>query len=153
MFNKSSSLFMVLCLGAALALSGCAAGMTYLENKDLVVQTRMSETIFLEPVSPEKKTVWLDVKNTSDQDFDLSSLRAYIEQRGYKVVSDPNAFYRYQVSILFVGECDETALSFPFYDACEFADRIGETLAGCCAHEKELDLLAQSQSNLKRKNR
>ena len=54
------------CLG--LALSGCAATSTAVAKRNLDVQTKMSDTIFLDPVSPDQRTVYVDVKNTSDKD-------------------------------------------------------------------------------------
>ena len=45
--------FVIAMLFAALTFSGCAATVTALKYKDLEIQTKMSETIFLEPVSKE----------------------------------------------------------------------------------------------------
>jgi hypothetical protein len=96
---------------AGTALSGCAATVTALKYKDLEVQTKMSETIFLEPVPMEKRTVWLDVKNTSDQDIDLSSLAGLIATRGYRVVGNPDqANYWLQINILSVGKASLAAI-------------------------------------------
>jgi hypothetical protein len=39
-------------------LSGCAAVHTSIAKKDLDVQTKMSDTVFLDPVGPDKKTVF-----------------------------------------------------------------------------------------------
>ena len=63
-----------------LALSGCAAGSTAIAKRNLDVQTKMSDTIFLDPVSPDQRTVYVDVKNTSDKpDLDLApQIRAAI---------------------------------------------------------------------------
>jgi hypothetical protein len=36
-------------------LSGCAAVHTSIAKKDLDVQTKMSDTVFLDPVGPDKK--------------------------------------------------------------------------------------------------
>jgi len=95
---------------------GCAATQIALEHKDLKVQTQMSETIFLEPASPDKKTIWIDVKNTSDKNLDLPGLPGLIAARGYKVVADPDkANYRLQVNILSVGMADPSALRDSLY--------------------------------------
>ena len=50
-----------------LALSGCAATSTAVAKRNLDVQTKMSDTIFLDPVTPDERTVYVDVRNTSDQ--------------------------------------------------------------------------------------
>lgn len=95
----------------ALALSGCAAMVTALKYKDLEVGTKMSETIFLDPVSPEKRTVWIELKNTSDQEIDLSPLTNLLAAKGYRVVTDPEKVqYLLQVNVLFVGKTSQAAI-------------------------------------------
>ena len=51
----------------------------------------MTDTIFLEPVSPYERTVLVQVRNTSDQaDFDIQhAVEASIAERGYRVVDRP----------------------------------------------------------------
>ena len=54
-------------------LSGCAAVQTAISKSDLDVQNKMTDTIFLDPVSQSKKTVYVQVKNSSDKpDIDLN---------------------------------------------------------------------------------
>ena len=43
-----------------LSLSGCSAMNTAIEKHDLAVGTKMSETIFLEPVAPKYKVVYFE---------------------------------------------------------------------------------------------
>lgn len=94
-----------------LTLAGCAATVTALKYKDLEVQTKMSETIFLDPVAPEKKTIWIEIKNTTDQELDLSHLNSLIAARGYRVTTDPEAaHYRLQINTLFVGKASRAAI-------------------------------------------
>lgn len=90
----------------AITLGGCSAMDTAISKKDLDVQTKMSETIFLEPVSPEKKIVFVDIKNTSDQEVNIASrIEAAFINRGYKVTKDPKeATYMLQGNILKVGK-------------------------------------------------
>lgn len=90
----------------AIGMSGCSAMDTAISKKDLDVQTKMSETIFLEPVSPEKKIVFIDIKNTSDQEINIASrIEAAFINRGYKVTRDPKeANYMLQGNILKVGK-------------------------------------------------
>ena len=70
-----------------LGLSGCGAIHTSVAKRNLDVQTKMSSSIFLDPVEPEQRTIFVDIRNTSDKpEFDLKpqvieSLRA----RGYQV--------------------------------------------------------------------
>lgn len=100
-------------LGAMmLVLGGCAAGQTAIAKRDLDVQTKMSDSIFLEPVSPSKRTVFVEVKNVSDKaDLNLeNAIRQEIEQRGYRVVDDPEqARFMLQANILQAGRSSDTA--------------------------------------------
>jgi len=93
-------------------LSGCAATYTALEHKDLDVQTKMSATIFLEPVAPQQRTIFIQIRNTSDKPFFIEQeVAAAIAARGYQIVFDPNqAHYILQANILAVGRTDQSAL-------------------------------------------
>lgn len=99
-------------LACANVLSGCAAVQTAIAHRDLDVQNKMTDTIFLDPVGPEKQTIYLQVRNTSDQpDFDLSAdLRAALQAHGYTLETDPErAHYLLQVNVLQVGKMDPSA--------------------------------------------
>lgn len=103
--------FVIAMLFAALTFSGCAATVTALKYKDLEIQTKMSETIFLEPVPIEKRTVWVDVKDTSDQDIDLTPVAGLLAAKGYRVVANPDsAHYLLQVNVLYVGKASQAAI-------------------------------------------
>ena len=70
----------------------------------------MSNTVFLDPVSPDKKTVLLQIRNTSDKP-DLSfeeDIKNAVTQKGYQVVYDPDqAHYIVQANVLSVGRVRE----------------------------------------------
>ncbi|KIX14496.1 complement resistance protein TraT [Dethiosulfatarculus sandiegensis] len=104
--------FVVAVLAALAMLAGCAATYTGLRYKDLQVQNKMSASIFLEPVSPAQRTVFVQVRNTSDKPFQLQGdVIAALTARGYKVVDDPNqAHYMLQANVLSVGEADKSAV-------------------------------------------
>lgn len=109
--NKFQLSTVSLALTAAL-LGGCAATATMIEKKDLVVQTKLSATVFLDPVAPEQRTLFVEVRNTSDRpDFDIERpIRSRLAQRGYILVDDPNeATFWLQANVLHVGRIDETA--------------------------------------------
>jgi outer membrane lipoprotein SlyB len=91
---------------------GCAATQVAIEKRNLDVQTKMSDTIFLDPVGPDKKTVFIDIKNTSDKEVNiLQDLSVAIAGKGYRCVQDPNqAHYLLQGNILSVGKVDPSAL-------------------------------------------
>jgi hypothetical protein len=78
---------------------GCAATQVAIEKRNLDVQTKMSETIFLDPVAPEKKTVFIDVKNTSDKEIEIApelcaalAKREYRSQTKRRLLHDPGEY-------------------------------------------------------------
>lgn len=82
---QSSSVLRVAVGGVALLfLSGCAASSVMISKRNLDVQTKMSETIFLDPVSPDQKGMYVEVRNTSDKDnFELEGpIKDAIAKRG-----------------------------------------------------------------------
>ena len=89
------------------ALSGCAATMTAIEHRNLEVSSNMSDTVFLDPVRPELKTVFLQIKNTSDKDIDLTSVIASaLVSKGYRLitVNPDKAHYLLQANVLYAGK-------------------------------------------------
>jgi hypothetical protein len=99
-------------LALGLALSGCAAATTSVAKRNLDVQTRMSETIFLDPVTSDRRTVYVDVRNTSDRPgLDIGpQVRQAVEARGYRVVEDPAlAQFVLQANVLQAGRSSLTA--------------------------------------------
>ncbi len=94
-------------------LSGCAATQVAIAKRDLDVQTKMSASIFLDPVAPEEMTVFVQVRNTSDkQELDLApDIAAAVQAKGYRIVRDPKqAKYYLQANVLQVGKTDPTAI-------------------------------------------
>lgn len=92
----------------ACILSGCAAMTTAIEHRNLEVGSKMSNTVFLDPVAPELKTVLLQIKNTSDKDINITDkIIANLAAKGYTVVDDPQkAHYWLQVNILYAGKVE-----------------------------------------------
>jgi hypothetical protein len=106
-----------LALGLALLLGGCAATTTAISKRNLDVQTKMTETIFLDPVPAAERTVFVQVRNTSDKpDFDIEpAVRAAVESRGYRVVDDPTeAHYLLQANVLQAGRNSESGAENSF---------------------------------------
>ncbi len=93
-------------------LAGCAAVTTSIEKKDLDVQVKMSDTIFLDPLPPRARTVYVEVRNSSDRpDFDLAAaVRQSLSARGFRVVEDPDAAnIVIQANVLQVGRTAKSA--------------------------------------------
>lgn len=109
---KRTSLSRLVILGLSsgfmIIIGGCGAAHTAIKKRTLDVQTKMSETIFLEPTSADKKIVFVDIRNTSDQeilvkDQVLESLRSH----GYMITDDPSkANFMLQANILQIGKRD-----------------------------------------------
>jgi outer membrane lipoprotein SlyB len=93
----------------SLMLVACGAATTSIAKKDLKVETKMSNTIFLEPIGPEDKTVYLQVRNTSAKpNLDLTGpLYSALINKGYEVTHKASdAHYVLQVNVLQAGELD-----------------------------------------------
>ena len=108
---KNRILSNVLLAGTVAVLTSCAATQTALEHRTLEVSTKQSETIFLDPVSNAQKTVYVSVKNTSDEEMDIApQLKSTLSSHGYKVVTNPNsAHYLLQANVLKVGKMSVAA--------------------------------------------
>jgi len=89
-------------------LSGCSAVSTAVKKRNLEVQTQMSETIWLDPVESDKRTVFVQVRNTTDKSIELSdALHQKLTQKGYQVVTTPDtAHYWVQTNILKLEKMD-----------------------------------------------
>jgi len=96
----------------AMLLSGCAATQVAISKRNLDVQTKLSDSVFLEPVKQDKKTVFVAVRNTSDKpEFTVEAdVVAALAAKGYRIEEDPEvAHYILQANILQVGKTSPTA--------------------------------------------
>jgi len=112
--KSHSNTQLVLIIFVALSVSllgGCAATQTAISKRNLDVQNKMSATIFLDPVAPEKQTVYIQVRNTSDKELNISAaIAGAVSSHGYRVVNNPEkAHYMLQASVLQVGKADPSA--------------------------------------------
>ncbi len=109
--TRHIAVFLVLAVLWAI-LNGCAAVHTSVAKRSLDVQTRMSDAVFLDPVSPDKRDVFVQVRDTSDKPtFDLEGpIRNAISAKGYQVIDDPEAAqFKLQAQILSVSRASVTA--------------------------------------------
>ena len=82
----------ILILPVLFLFMGCHAMHTAVTKGDLEVETKMSETIFLDPVAPKDQVVFVQVRNTSNNPgFDnmASQIKTNIQQKGYRITDDP----------------------------------------------------------------
>lgn len=93
----------------ALLTTGCVSTTQKLIKKsDLETSTQMSNTVWLDPVGGDKRTAFIQIKNTSDQNLDIDQkLISAIESKGYIITNDPEqAHFWIQAAILKVGKSD-----------------------------------------------
>jgi hypothetical protein len=101
----------ILTLTLTLSLAvGCAGPTTAIQKRNLDVENKMSSTIFLEPSSPEERTIYVQVRNTSDNSaFNIeNNIVQALRSKGYLVTNDPKkANYMLQANVLSVGQIDK----------------------------------------------
>ena len=135
MIKNRFTIRIVVLSAVAVGLSGCAATQVALTHKNLNVQTKMSNTIFLPPVSPSKQTVYVQFKNTADQSLDVPALTqeldARMESQGYRVVPYSQAHYLLQINVLSIGKMSPSAAQSALGDG--YGGALGSALAGAAA--------------------
>lgn len=97
---------------AVVTLSGCAATGTAISKRTLDVQTKMTDSVFMDPAAPQDMRVLVQIRNTSDKpNFTIQrEIESALVQRGYTIERDPNrAVFMLQANILQVGKTDPTA--------------------------------------------
>jgi len=109
MLNKKGIVAISLIAFIGVGFSGCSAMQTAVKKRNLDVQTKMSETVFLDPVSPDKKIIYFDIRNTSDKEMHVkNAIINELKTKGYKITNDPaKATYMLQGNILKVSKTDK----------------------------------------------
>ena len=80
----------------------CSTMHTVVSKRNLDVQTKMSDTIWLEPVSASEKTIFVQVRNSSGKNLNIEQkVINVLTAKGYRIVNDPAlAKYWLQANIL-----------------------------------------------------
>ncbi|WP_448588681.1 complement resistance protein TraT [Thermodesulfobium sp.] len=107
-FIKKFSFLLFLMLIVAFGFAGVAnADSSGLSSGKIALSTKMSSSIFLQPVSPDKKIVYVSVKNTSTatgMDF-KKELVAELTNEGYKITDNPDdANFMLMSNVLYIGK-------------------------------------------------
>lgn len=91
-----------------ISLSGCSAVSTAVKKRNLEVKTAMSETIWLDPVSSDKRTIFIQTRNVTDKEVNIEQeLSSKLVSKGYSVIQDPDkAHYWIQANILKLDKMD-----------------------------------------------
>lgn len=111
--RKSIKSVVALALVVAMAFCsyGCSTAVSAYNNRELNVQAKMSDTVFLDPATLEaNRKIYLRVTNTSDfQEIDIADLlRQKLTEKGYVLVKKPSeAQYILQANLLYLGEKKE----------------------------------------------
>lgn len=91
-------------------ISGCSATSALIDHSNLDVNSKMSDTIFLDPTPQNQKTIYLQVKNTTSEDLKgiTTELTKNFTAAGWTVVTDQNKAYNMaQVNVLQAGEAED----------------------------------------------
>lgn len=117
-FKQVNALVVVALVFVLSTLSGCSSAVRAIKNKDLAVEAKMSDTIFLEaetlaeamPAQGGNGAIFVRVANTSDfQDVDFKNIiNGKLNQMGFKVTQSPKeASYSVAANLLYMGEKKE----------------------------------------------
>lgn len=77
-------------------LSGCAAAHTMISKRELVVQTKTSTAIFVDAVSKDRRTIFVDIRS-GVMEFDRREFKKFVKEQfaendsGYRIVDDPDS--------------------------------------------------------------
>lgn len=105
----------LLLVGVVVVMAGCAAVSTSVAKRNLDVQTKISTSIFVEPVKRGSRTVYVDIRS-GVMEFDRNAfIRAMREAfannpNGYTLIDDPDAAqYRLAVFVSTLEKASPTA--------------------------------------------
>lgn len=90
------------------SISACGALHTMVKKRNLDVQTKMTDTIFLEPVGPRDRVIYVSIKNTSDKDLATKkTIISKLKANGFTITRYPKkAKFMLQANILQCGKSD-----------------------------------------------
>lgn len=101
-------IFLALLVAMILAFSGCGSVNTLVKKRNLDVQTKMSETIWLEPTDENTRTVFVQIKNTTGKPLTVEpQIKQLLVDKGYTIVKNPKqATYWLQANLLKMEKTD-----------------------------------------------
>ena len=115
MFKQFKKYYLLTMIVVAISgLTGCNTTTKIIKHGSLAVETKMSDSVFLDPIDEDRRTVLLQIRNTSDKPgLEIESrIRSAIESKGYTIVNSPKkANIMIQANILQVGR---STLENPF---------------------------------------
>jgi hypothetical protein len=132
LFLKIRVIFtVVVAMSVLTLLAGCGATHTAINKRKLDVQTKMSSSVFLDPMTSDRKTIYLQIRNTSDKaELDLEHpIAEVMAAKGYtRVMAPEQAQVLLQTNILQVGRSDLRAADHALNQG--FGAALGGAVAG-----------------------
>lgn len=105
--------FAALVIGLVMFASGCSTVSTLAQHRSLDLQSQMTESVFIDPLSPADKVAFVKVRNTSGRDgLDIRSpIVRDLQLTGWQVTQDPQAAnVLLQINIRQAGEAKQNAI-------------------------------------------
>jgi len=98
----SKRILVLSCAVAGLIFSGCA-------TSELQTSAKMTQSVFINPVAKEKRTVFINMKNTSGANINLErTIAQALGSKGYMLVDDPEtATYVLMTNVLYCNKKQE----------------------------------------------
>lgn len=123
---------LILLTVAFYSLVSCTTAETVMFKNELAVQTKMTDTILLEPVEPHQRTIYVEIKNTTTKRLNIQpKIEAILRERGYQVLRSPSkAHYWMRVNILKVEEATADSRNYDYHSSAttEFLDMLASNL-------------------------
>lgn len=88
-------------------LTSCSAIETAIDHRDLDIESKMSQSIFLQPVTPDHKIIYVSVRNTSqEQNLGLKQqIISNLRSKGWHITNNyTHAYTMLQVNVLQAGK-------------------------------------------------
>lgn len=108
---RVENIYQTIIIIGSISLAGCGATSALINHSSLEVNSKMSNTIFLDPQPISHQTVFIQVRNTTDEDLKgiTKDLTANFTQGGWKVVAnESDAYNMVQVNVLQAGRAKNT---------------------------------------------
>ncbi len=115
--HKKTALFVlkgiiagIIFLPSLLELSGCSALSTAVEHHKMKIQSKMSNSVFLDPVSDKDKTIYVQIRNTTSEKLPelKTKLETDLKDGGWKVIHDvAKAHDMVQINVLQAGQAKD----------------------------------------------
>lgn len=136
MVRRMAKLGIVVCM--VVALVGCAATERVIDYSTMKTDVKMDKSIFLEPLAKSPKTIYLEVKNTTNRPDLVASfqplLASQLQNKGYVITDDPDrADYWIQSNIRYIGIYNDKIIKDGIVTGAAVGALSGLAIAGSAA--------------------